>query len=209
MRQFFDRADAGRQLARALSHYAGKFPLILGVPRGGVPIAAVVADVLGGDLDVVLVRKLRAPGNPELAIGAVDESGRTFLTPYARMGNVESAYIQHERAAQLETLRWRRACLTPGRRSIDARGRVVIVVDDGVATGASMIAALQAVRQCEPARLVCAVPVAPQDAVRELASYADEVVCLNSPAEFGAVGEFYRSFAQVSDDEVLACLHVG
>ncbi|VVE47455.1 phosphoribosyltransferase [Pandoraea communis] len=209
MRQFFDRADAGRQLARALSHYAGKFPLILGVPRGGVPIAAVVADVLGGDLDVVLVRKLRAPGNPELAIGAVDESGRTFLTPYARMGNVESAYIQHERAAQLETLRWRRACLTPGRRSIDARGRVVIVVDDGVATGASMIAALQAVRQCEPARLVCAVPVAPQDAVHELASYADEVVCLNSPAEFGAVGEFYRSFAQVSDDEVLACLHVG
>ncbi|MGR9577939.1 phosphoribosyltransferase [Pandoraea sputorum] len=206
MRPFSNRQDAGRQLGRALGRYAGKHPLILGVPRGGVPVASAVATALGGDLDLVLVRKLRAPGNAELAIGAVDESGETFLTPYARMGNLKSTYLQQERLAQLETLKRRRASLTPGRKSISPRGRIAIVVDDGVATGSSMIAALQAVRQYAPARLICAVPVAPSDALRALATYADEVVCLATPDDFAAVGEFYEDFAQVSDDEVLTCL---
>ncbi|WP_371328965.1 phosphoribosyltransferase [Pandoraea sputorum] len=171
-----------------------------------MPVASAVATALGGDLDLVLVRKLRAPGNAELAIGAVDESGETFLTPYARMGNLKSTYLQQERLAQLETLKRRRASLTPGRKSISPRGRIAIVVDDGVATGSSMIAALQAVRQYAPARLICAVPVAPSDALRALATYADEVVSLATPDDFAAVGEFYEDFAQVSDDEVLTCL---
>ncbi|VVE62900.1 phosphoribosyl transferase [Pandoraea pnomenusa] len=204
--QFLDRADAARQLAKALSPYADQHPLVLGVPRGGVPIAAIVAQALGGDLDVVLVRKLRSPYDEELAIGAVDESGNTYLLPDARLADIESAYIERERAVQLETLRRRRAHLTPGRRSTRAQGRVVIVVDDGVATGASMHAALQAVRRQAPERLICAMPVAPREAVRELAHDADEVICLQVPLHFDAVGSFYRTFSQVGDDEVLAWL---
>ncbi|VVD62755.1 phosphoribosyl transferase [Pandoraea morbifera] len=204
--QFLDRADAARQLAKALSPYADQHPLVLGVPRGGVPIAAIVAQALGGDLDVVLVRKLRSPDDEELAIGAVDESGNTFLLPDARIGDIESAYVEQERALQLETLRRRRAHLTPGRRGTRAQGRVVIVVDDGVATGASMRAALQAVRRQAPEKLVCAIPVAPREAVRELAHDADEVICLQVPLHFDAVGSFYRAFSQVGDDEVLAWL---
>ncbi|VVE53960.1 phosphoribosyl transferase [Pandoraea capi] len=206
MRPFCNREDAGRQLGLALSRYSGRHPLVLGVPRGGVPVARVVATALGGDLDVVLVRKLRAPGNAELAMGAVDELGETYLTPYASTGNVKPAYLHQERLAQLEALRRRRDALTPGRAAIIPKGRIVIVVDDGIATGASMIAALRAVRRYAPARLICAVPVAPTDAVRALTTYADEVVSLETPEDFAAVGEFYEDFAQVSDDEVLACL---
>ncbi|WP_449412941.1 phosphoribosyltransferase [Pandoraea soli] len=203
---FIDRADAARQLAKALNAYSGKHPLILAVPRGGVPIGAIVADALGGDLDIVLVRKLGAPGNPELAVGAVDESGWTYLTPYAKLAGGESAYVEHERMVQLDTLRRRRARFTPGRPRTSADGRVAIVVDDGIATGASIIAALHSVRQLGPARLICAVPVAPPDALRDIAPYADEVICLETPADFSAVGAFYRKFPQVSDDEVVACL---
>lgn len=203
---FVDRADAARQLAKALNEFSGKHPLILAVPRGGVPIGAIVADALGGELDVVLVRKLGAPGNPELAVGAVDESGWTYLTPYARRVGGDSTYIEHERLVQLDTLRRRRARFTPGRQRANVAGRVVIVVDDGIATGASIIAALHSVRQLAPARLVCAVPVAPPDALRHIAAYADQVVCLETPDDFGAVGAFYQKFPQVSDDEVVACL---
>lgn len=203
---FIDRADAARQLAKALNAYSGKHPLILAVPRGGVPIGAIVADALGGDLDIVLVRKLGAPGNPELAVGAVDESGWTYLTPYAKLAGGESAYVEHERMVQLDTLRRRRARFTPGKQRTSADGRLAIVVDDGIATGASIIAALHSVRQLGPARLICAVPVAPPDALRDIAPYADEVICLETPADFSAVGAFYRKFPQVSDDEVVACL---
>lgn len=204
---FADRADAARQLADALKIYSGEHPLILAIPRGGVPIGALVADALGGDLDVVLVRKLGAPGNPELAVGAVDESGWTYLTPHARLTGADSAYIEHERMVQLDTLRRRRARFTPSRQRTSADGRLAIVVDDGIATGASMIAALHSVRQRKPARLVCAVPVAPRDALRDIAPFADEVVCLEAESDFNAVGDFYRKFPQVSDDEVVACLN--
>jgi predicted phosphoribosyltransferase len=170
-------------------------------------MGAIIADALGGDLDVVLVRKLGAPGNPEFAIGAVGESGWSYLTPYAAAVGADSEYIDRERAAQLEMLRRRRAAYTPGREPVSVAGRQVIVVDDGLATGASMIAALHTVREQKPARLICAVPVAPSRTLALLQPYADEVVCLETPASFRAVGEFYRDFSQVEDAEVVACLN--
>ncbi|MBP0637414.1 phosphoribosyltransferase [Cupriavidus sp. AcVe19-6a] len=203
---FIDRADAAKQLARVLDGHVGERPLVLAVPRGAVPMGAIIADTLGGDFDVVLVRKLGAPGNPEYAIGAVSESGWTYLTPYAAAAGADSGYIERERAAQLEVLRQRRTAYTPGREPIPATGREVIVVDDGLATGASMIAALHAIREQKPARLICAVPVAPPRTLELLQPYADEVVCLESPAGFRAVGQFYRDFSQVEDAEVVACL---
>ncbi|MBP0630752.1 phosphoribosyltransferase family protein [Cupriavidus sp. AcVe19-1a] len=203
---FIDRADAAKQLARVLAGHVGERPLVLAVPRGAVPMGAIIAGKLGGDFDVVLVRKLGAPGNPEYAIGAVSESGWTYLTPYAAAAGADSGYIERERAAQLEVLRRRRAAYTPGREPIPATGREVIVVDDGLATGASMIAALHAIREQKPARLICAVPVAPPRTLELLQPYADEVVCLESPAGFRAVGQFYRDFSQVEDAEVVACL---
>ncbi|WP_029047185.1 phosphoribosyltransferase [Cupriavidus sp. amp6] len=203
---FIDRADAAKQLARVLDGHVGERPLVLAVPRGAVPMGAIIAGKLGGDFDVVLVRKLGAPGNPEYAIGAVSESGWTYLTPYAAAAGADSGYIDRERAAQLEVLRRRRTAYTPGREPIPATGREVIVVDDGLATGASMIAALHAIREQKPARLICAVPVAPPRTLELLQPYADEVVCLESPAGFRAVGQFYRDFSQVEDAEVVACL---
>ena len=204
---FTDRADAARQLASALKHYAGKHPLVLAIPRGAVPMGVIIARALGGDLDVVLVRKLGAPGNPEFAVGAVDESGWTYLALHADMAGADSLYLDCERTAQLELLRRRRAKYTPGREPVSAAGRLVIGVDDGRATGASMIAALHAIREQRPSRLVCAVPVAPPETLRRLDQYADEVVCLELPRHFRAVGEFYRTFPQVEDEQVIACLN--
>ena len=203
---FDDREDAARRLAMALKAYGGKHPLVLGIPRGGVPMAATLADALEGDLDIVLVRKLGAPGNPEFAIGAVDETGWTYLAPHAAMAGADSLYVERECASQKALLRERRARYTPGRRPVNVAGRIVIVVDDGLATGASMMAALHAVRQHKPALLVCAVPVAPPRTLEMLRTQADVVVCLESPPNFSAVGQFYRSFPQVEDDEVIACL---
>ncbi|HEX5766970.1 MAG TPA: phosphoribosyltransferase family protein [Burkholderiales bacterium] len=206
MRVFDSRNDAGQRLARALYAYRGRDPLVLAIPRGAVAMAAVVAAELEGELDVVLVRKLRAPGSPEFAVGAVDETGWTYIAPYAAEVGADAVYLARERRAELEVLRKRRGKYTPGRGSIDPAGRVVIVVDDGIATGATMIAALHAVRVRGPARLVCAVPVAAPDSLRQVRSYADETVCLETPESFHAVGQFYREFPQVDDEEVVALL---
>jgi predicted phosphoribosyltransferase len=203
---FANRLDAARRLADALVHYRGQQPLVVGIPRGAVPMAGVIAERLGGDLDVVLTRKLRAPWQSELAVGAIDESGWTYIADFARRAGADEAYLEREKAEQLRTIRERRASFTPGRGSIDPRGRVVIVVDDGLATGATMIAALHALRGQAPRRLVCAVPVASQEALAKVRAYADEVVCLDAPAMFGAVGAFYRDFRQVDDSEVIAAL---
>ena len=203
---FQSRRDAGRQLAAALSAYRGRDPLVLAVPRGAVEIGAVVAGDLHGELDVVLVKKLRAPWNPELAIGAVDESGWTYIAPHAAMSGASERYLADEKALELDLLRKRRALYTPARAPVDPAGRVAIVVDDGIATGASMIAALHAVRARKPTRLVCAVPVATPDSLRQVRPYADELVCLAAPEDFQAVGQFYRDFRQVDDDEVVALL---
>ena len=166
----------------------------------------IVADRLGGELDVVLTRKLHAPGDPEFAIGAVDETGWTYLADYAEQTGASRQYVERQVAIELETIRRRRATYTPGRAPIDASDRVVIVVDDGLATGATMIAALHAMRSRGPRMLVCAVPVASRDALVKVRAYADEVVCLQAPDIFYAVGQFYRSFPQVDDREVIALL---
>ena len=207
--RFRDRLDAAERLARALERYAGLDPLVLAIPRGAVPMGRIIARRLGGELDVALVRKLRAPGAPEFAVGAIDENGWTYLADHARAAGADDAYLERERAAQLATLRARRASYTPARAPIDPAGRVVIVVDDGLATGATMIAALHAVRARAPARLVCAVPVAARDSLEKVRSLADDTVCLHSPADFDAVGRFYDDFEQVDDATVVALLASG
>ena len=201
---FRDRQDPANKLAQALDHYRGRRPLVLAIPRGAVPMGKIVAEALDGELDVVLVRKLRAPGNPEFAIGSVDETGWTYLSGYA--SQMPGKYLEDEKAAQIEVMRERRASYTPIRAPIDPEGRIVIVIDDGLATGSTMIAALHALRAKHPEKLVCAVPVAPADTLEKIAPYADEVVCLETPDPFYAVGQFYQSFSQVEDEEVIELL---
>jgi len=203
---FRDREQAARQLAERLFAYKGQNPLVLAIPRGAVPMAKIVAEALGGEFDVVLVRKLGAPGNPEFAIGAIDETGWAYLGPYAALAGGDAVFIERTKARELETIRKRRAQYSPLHPPIDPAGRIVIVIDDGLATGSTMLAALHALRQRAPQKLVCAVPVAPPDTLEKVGEQADEVVCLYAPENFQAVGQFYADFGQVEDDEVIALL---
>lgn len=203
---FKNRKTAARQLATRLGAYRDRRPLVLAIPRGAVPMGKLLADRLMGDLDVVLVRKLRAPGQPELAIGAIDEGGWSTLSPAAARAGASPPYIEEETRRQLQALHVRRAMYSPLRTPVDPAGRVVIVVDDGLATGATMTAALQHVRRQRPAWLVCAVPVASPGALESVRPFADEVVCLHAPADFEAVGQYYLHFPQVEDSEVAELL---
>jgi putative phosphoribosyl transferase len=210
VRVFDSRSDAALKLADALSKYRGRDPLVLGVPRGALPMARLIADRLGGTVDVVLVRKLGAPNNPEFAIGAVDETGATVLDERnMSYSGADPSYVQAETERQRELMRKRRIQYTAHRDPIEPAGRNVIVIDDGLATGATMIAALKALRRHQPARLVCAVPVAPADTVARVREHCDELVCLEVPDDFYAVGQFYRYFPQVEDDEVIAALQTN
>jgi len=203
---FQSRIDAAERLAKALARHNGRNPLVLAIPRGAVVMGRVLADDLGGELDVVLVRKLGAPYSAEFAVGAIDETGWAYVADHARGAGADERYLEREKQAQLETLRKRRAQYTPARPPIDPGGRVTIVVDDGLATGATMIAALHSVRARQPAWLICAVPVAAPDGLANVRPYCDELVCLEAPPEFFAVGQFYSEFRQVEDDEVIELL---
>lgn len=201
-----DREEAAHLLAQKLAPYRGKNPLVLAIPRGAVPMARIIADELQGEADVVLVRKLRAPMQPELAVGSVDEHGHVFLTSYARQLDLSESYLKTEAQAQLATLAERRRAYTAARSPIDPAGRIVIVVDDGIATGSTMIAALKSVREKKAAKVIAAAAVAPPETVEKLRPYADDVVCLATPRDFYAVGQFFQDFRQVEDEEVIALL---
>lgn len=203
---FRNREHAATLLVQKLAKYKTKNPLVLGIPRGAVPMAKIIADALDGDLDVVLVHKLGAPGEPELAIGAVDEEGRVYLSEFVSEWGLSSEYIEQEKHEQLKTLRRRRAQYTPFRSPINPTGRTVIVVDNGIATGATMIAALRSVREQRPAKLVAAVAVLPSSTLKQLGRYADEVVYLDTPEDFFAVGQYFEDFSQVTDADVVAVL---
>ncbi len=203
---FQDREDAAMQLGSRLGAYRGRNPLVLAIPRGAVPMGKTLARLLEGEFDVVLVRKLRAPHEAEVAIGSVDESGWSYVAPYAAQVGAGQDYIAQEKQHQLETLRSRRMLYSPVRPPIDPAGRVVIVVDDGLATGATMIAALHALRNRGATRVVCAVPVASPRALEKVRPLADEVVCLLAPDDFHAVGQYYRRFPQVEDEAVVELL---
>jgi len=203
---FYDRNEAAIKLANKLLPYKGRRPLVLGIPRGAVPMAKVIAEQLNGDCDVVLVRKLRAPYSPELAIGSIDENGWTYIASIASAVGADDAYIAHEKKIQMETIQQRRKQYTPVHTPLNPTGRIVIVVDDGLATGATMIAALYSLIKKDPAKLICAVPVAPADTLNKINQLVDQVVCLEVPENFQSVGQFYEHFPQVEDAEVKAIL---
>jgi putative phosphoribosyl transferase len=202
---FANRADAGRQLAARLLHLKDADPLVLAVPRGGVPVGFEVAQALGAPLDLVLVRKIGAPFQPELAMGAVvdGEHAETVLNEEIVAAlDLPKDFIREETARQLAEIERRRKAYLGDRPRPRIAGRSAIVVDDGIATGATIRAALHAVRRNGPKRLVLATPVAPPDTVERLRSDADDVVCLEAPESFFAIGQFYLDFAQLEDDEV-------
>ena len=206
---FADRADAGRRLAAALGRFASENPCVLALPRGGVPVAVEVAEALHAPLDLVLVRKIGAPFQPELAVGAVVDGPRPELVlneDLIQLLHVPEEYLADERAKQLEEIERRRRVYLAGRPRIDVAGRTVLIVDDGIATGATMRAALHATRRAGPKRIVLAVPVAPFDALAELRGEADEIVCLETPEDFGAIGSWYVDFRQLTDEDVQAAM---
>lgn len=206
---FQDRQDAGLQLAAALERFRDSDLLILALPRGGVPVAFEVACALDAELDLVFVRKLGAPGYPEVGIGAVvDGADPQLVLNEGLLREIAPgrAYIEAEYHRQLAEIERRRSAYAGSRAPQSAAGRTVIVVDDGIATGGTVRAALQALRKTRPARLVLAVPLAPADVVQVLGQECDEIVCLAMPEPFDAVGAHYGDFTQTSDEEVVTLL---
>lgn len=206
---FIDRTEAGRRLAEALDAYAGKEAVVLALPRGGVPVAAEVASRLGAPLDLLIVRKIGVPYQPELAMGAVVDGEAPVVVrneDVIRQADVSQAEFDRVRDHELAEIERRRERYLAGRQPVDIAGRTAIVIDDGIATGATVRAAIRGLRRKKPAEIVLAVPVAPPDTVAMLETEADRVVCLEQPSFFQAIGLHYRDFRQVSDEEVIATL---
>jgi putative phosphoribosyl transferase len=206
---FADRSEAGRRLAAVLAGYRNEACVVLALPRGGVPVAAEVATALSAPLDLILVRKIGVPAQPELAMGAVVDGGKPIVVrndDVIAITGISAAEFRAVCDRELAEIERRRSLYLGGRPAADVAGRVAIVIDDGVATGATTRAALRAIRARHPRRLVLAVPVAPTSSLDELGAEADEVVCLESHEPFGAIGWFYDDFSQVPDEEVTRIL---
>lgn len=204
---FRDRIDAGRQLAFRLLHYKGKDVVVLGIPRGGVIVAAEVASQLGAPLDVIIPRKIGAPFNPELAVGAVAPDGTVIYDEdLLERCRIEKSSLQKEIAQEIEEIRERLRLYRGERHPLDCAGKTVIVIDDGIATGFTVQAALRSLRRENPEQLVLAVPVAPRDTLERLQQEVDELICLVTPEMFYAVGQFYDDFHQTTHEEVIAAL---
>ena len=209
MMDFQDRSDAGRRLAEALSSYKDRHPIVLALPRGGVPVAAEVAAALDAPLDLILVRKIGVPTQPELAMGAVVDGTAPIVVrneEVIELSGTTADEFDAACASELEEIERRRQLYIGDRARAEIAGQVVIVIDDGIATGATARAALQATRNRNPKELVLAVPVAPPDTITQLRGEVDALICLETPELFGAIGYFYRDFRQVSDQEVVAIL---
>ena len=207
---FRDREEAARLLARRLEGRQFRDPLVLAIPRGGVVTGAVPARELGAELDVVLARKLRAPGQPELAVGAVAEEGQVYLNqPIEELLGLPEEYVARARAHQLSEIARRKALFRAVRPPAPLAGRSVIVTDDGIATGATMSAALQVARAQNPHELIVAVPVASPDRLEEIRRRCDEVICLLAPRSFWAISQFYKDFSPVEDHEALELLRTS
>jgi predicted phosphoribosyltransferase len=206
---FIDRSDAGRRLASALAAYRDQHPVVLALPRGGLPVAAEIAAALDAPIDLVLVRKIGVPQQPELAMGAVADGGASITVrneDVLRLAGIDDASFAAVRDRELREIERRRQRYLGTRAALAVEGRTAIVVDDGVATGATTRAALRAVRARRPKTLVLAVPVAPTDTLQILRREVDDLVCLEDYDSFGAIGFYYSDFRQVSDDEVIAIL---
>ena len=204
---FRDRKDSGMRLAQALKELKGMNVIVLAIPRGGVPVAKEVASFLGCEMDLIITRKVGAPGNPEFAIGSVTQDGelitdREFATSYG----VGERYLIEESKRQADIIKERLRRFRGDRPYPSLKDRIVVVVDDGIATGYTIRAAVQSVRRKNPAKLILAVPVAPRDTIEDLRKEVDQVVCLSAPEIFYAIGEFYENFEQVEDEEVVRIL---
>jgi putative phosphoribosyl transferase len=206
---FKNRSDAGKQLAARLAHYKGQPVVLLALPRGGVPVAAEVASVLGAPIDLVLVRKIGVPMQPELAMGAIVDGDPPVVVrneDVIRLARVDEGSFQAVCDRELAEIERRRRLYLGGRNRIGVEGRVVIVIDDGIATGATTRAALRAIRARKPQKLILAVPVGPTDTIEAMREEADEVLCLEIYADFSAIGYFYEDFRQTTDQEVIGIL---
>ncbi|HEY5128882.1 MAG TPA: phosphoribosyltransferase family protein [Bradyrhizobium sp.] len=206
---FKNRSEAGQKLARALSNYKDQHPVILALPRGGVPVAAEVAAALGAPLDLILVRKIGVPFQPELAMGAVVDGGAPIIVrneDVVQSAGIDETQFKAVCDGELAEIERRRQRYLGGRERVDVVGRTAVVIDDGIATGATMRAALRATRMRNPTKLVLAVPVAPSESIVEMREEADEVICLEDHEFFGAIGYYYGDFRQISDEEVIEIL---